>query len=532
MRFALALLVAAASGFCALSYEILWYRAFAFLTGSSAATFGVLLGYYLLGLGGGAFASGTFCRDRTATGDPHQLRRLAAFIVLANVASFLVVPCLARLATAPALAILDLLLVVLAAALAGAVLPLVCHFGIAADRSAGAGLSYVYLANIVGSAGGSLLTGFVLLDVWSTRTTSVFLLLLGLALAAAVAAASGLSRARLVGAGAAGTGAIALALAAAPFLFDQLWERLLYKQTFTPAVRFAEVIENRSGVITVCADGAVYGGGAYDGVFNTSLLDNRNRIARAYALGALHPAPTTVLMIGLSSGSWAEVIAHLPGVERLTVIEINPGYVALVGRHPEVAGLLHDARVGIVIDDARRWLLRHPEPRFDAIVMNTTWHWRAHTTGLLSAEFMQLARAHLAPGGIFYFNTTSSPDVQRTAVTLFPHALLVGNFMAVSDAPFTFDRARWRRTLTAVASDGRPALDPARDEERSALDAFLALPDTITTPPSSGGLEGRESIVGRTVTARLVTDDNMVPEWTSPLNLPVPAPAQPHRLMF
>ena len=45
-----AVLVSAAAGFVALSYEIVWYRVFSFYTWSAAATFGVLLGVYLLGI--------------------------------------------------------------------------------------------------------------------------------------------------------------------------------------------------------------------------------------------------------------------------------------------------------------------------------------------------------------------------------------------------------------------------------------------------------------------------------------------------
>ena len=50
--------------------------------------------------------------------------------------------------------------------------------------------------------------------------------------------------------------------------------------------------------------------------------------------------------------------------------------------------MLHDPKVDIVIDDGRRWLNPPPDERFDVIVMNTTWHWRAHITDLLSTEFM------------------------------------------------------------------------------------------------------------------------------------------------
>ena len=54
-------------------------------------------------------------------------------------------------------------------------------------------------------------------------------------------------------------------------------------------------------------------------------------------------------MIGLSSGSWATVLARHPGLERLTVIEINPGYLQLLPHYPEVAGLLKHPKVQVEI---------------------------------------------------------------------------------------------------------------------------------------------------------------------------------------
>jgi hypothetical protein len=224
----------------------------------------------------------------------------------------------------------------------------------------------------------------------------------------------------------------------------------------------------------------------------------------------MHPAPKRVLMIGLASGSWATVISKLYDVESLTIVEINPGYLTLVARHDEVSGILRDPKVKIVTDDGRRWLHRNDE-RFDVIVMNTTWHWRAHITNLLSTEFMELARAHLLPGGLFYFNTTSSADVQKTAATSFPHALRVYNFMAVSDAPLVFDKVRWAAALT------RLELDPKTDAD------IFAYADTIDAkPPLDHGLEPRESILSRTFAALVVTDDNMAPEWREVLRFQEP----------
>jgi spermidine synthase len=521
MTFALALVVAAISGFIALSYEILWYRVIAFASWGLPGAFGLLLAAYLFGLAIGSRGAGAFCKDDARAGDTRQLRALAVFAFVANAVAWTVVPFFGWSARKyewpPAL-----VLVALSAALLGAILPLVAHFGIKADDRAGQRLSYVYLANIIGSAAGSLITGFVFLDLWPLHTIGTVIAIIGLLLVALLVALSDVARAQRYGATAALAVVGALVVCGTPLAYDRIWERLLYKSKLTADTKFYEIIETKSGVITVTQDGTVYGGGAYDGRFNTSIVHDRNGILRAYAIGAMHPAPKKILMIGLASGSWASVIQHLPGLEHLTIVEINPGYNKLVANHPEVAGILHDPKVEIVIDDGRRWLHRHPADRFDVIVMNTTWHWRAHITNLLSAEFMELARRHLLPGGLLYFNTTSSDDVKKTAVTVFPHAMRVYNFMAVSDAPLTFDKGRWAETLAAFTFDGKPAIDRSNADGQKFFDDLVSYADSINEEPTDEGLESRASVMARTEAARVVTDDNMVPEWREVLRFQEP----------
>src|SRR5919109_1334015 len=113
-------------------------------------------------------------------------------------------------------------------------------------------------------------------------------------------------------------------------------------------------------------------------IISTSLVNDRNMIVRAYGVGAIHPAPREVLMIGLATGAWAQVIANMPGVEKFTIVEINPGYLQLIAKYPQVSSLLRNPKVEIVIDDGRRWLARHPDRQFDVIVANVTFHFRAH----------------------------------------------------------------------------------------------------------------------------------------------------------
>ncbi len=484
-------------GFVSLSCEIVWVRVYGIASEGAAATFGLFLGAYLAGIAVGAAASMRACRSHAPE---RALHATAGALLAANALAFLSAPALAAgVRFLPYQAMLPL--VALVAGLFGAGLPLVAHYGIAPDGRAGARLSLLYVGNIAGSTLGSLLTGFVLMEVWPLRTIAVFLALTGFvacALLILLARFGGGARQALLAAtllAAAGAGL------AGPRLFDRLYEKLSFRGD-DDGRRFARVIETRSGVVTATADGSVYGGGAYDGMLRVDPVTNANWITRPYALAALHRDPRHVLMIGLGSGAWAQVVAHMPGVESLTVVEINHGYVELVRGDPVVGSLLGNPKVSIAIDDGRRWMNRHAQ-RFDLIVQNTTHHWRAHVTNLVSTEYLHLVRRRLAPGGLFLTNGTRSPEVERTTATAFPFAWRYMTCVIVGDAPFEPDFGAWRRALLAWRIDGAAVLDPALPTHALALERILDRDDW----------EPRSSILERTRDAKVITDSNMASEF-------------------
>jgi spermidine synthase len=278
------------------------------------------------------------------------------------------------------------------------------------------------------------------------------------------------------------------------------------------SVPFAATVENRNGIITVDKDSGVYGNGAYDGVFNTSLLTDTNGVLRPYALSYYNAAPHHVLEIGLSTGSWAQIIANNPDVESLTIIEINPGYLKLIAERTEVSSLLRNPKVKIVIDDGRRWLRLHPEMTFDAIISNTTYNFRDNTTNLLSVEFLDLIKSHLNPRGTFFYNTTDSPRVQRTGCATFPYGARFLNHMIVSMEPLVLDTQRWKKSLAAEMIDGHPVLDMTQPEDRVFFDKLDGIADASYVGHGKL-LEFCSDILVRTEGLPLVTDDNMGTEW-------------------
>ena len=483
MRLRIALVLAALSGFIALSYEIVWIRIYSMVSWGKASAFGALLGSYLTGLALGALLSRRFCR---AEGH-RELRALAWFILLANLFGFLLVPGIAELVRyAPYSWALPL--VAVGAGLLGTAFPLIAHFGVNPDEHAGAGVSYLYGANILGSTAGSLLTGFVLLDyplacVCAGLAVTGILVFYGISRRWKTAVVSAV-----------------LVVGATPWLFDSLYEKMQFKDEYRPGRRFALIEEGRSGVVTVTKKGEVFGGGVYDGRFNVDPKNDVNGIFRCYAPFAFRAPPRSVLVVGLGSGSWTQVIANHPAVERVVVIEISRDYLEVVRFSPVVRSLLDNPKVEIVIDDGRRWQNRHDE-RFDWIVQNTTYHFRAHATNLLSREYLELIRAHLKPGGLFVYNTTRSLDAQRTGAVVFPYCWLLDNAMVVSDQPLLRDRDRFRAVLGDYRIDGRKLFEPGRDD--AALDAIV-----------NGDLwYDRDWVLNRTQGSIVITDDNMASEW-------------------
>jgi spermidine synthase len=509
-------LLAAAGGFVSLSYEIFFFRTVSYATGSSATAFAATLSAFLLGVASGAREAGRRCETATRA----DLMRFAVrALVIANVAGVLFLPLLNHLTWMHRnIVVVILLLVYLVARFWGSLLPYLSGLAIRADSNAGMNTALFYLANITGAAAGSIFTGFVLMEYFGLVAVGTILAAAGSLCTMLLVAALPFPRRKLpsaaLAAGIGLTGVIAI-----PYGSMNVLESLHWKGA-ADAQPLDQVVENRSGIITVTRNRTVYGNGMFDGAFNVDLNHDTNGIVRPYALSLFHPAPRHVLMIGLASGSWAQVIAANPEVETLTIVEINPGYLALIRTAPEVQTLLANPKVTVVIDDGRRWLRANPARRFDAIVSNTTWHFRANVTNLLSYEFLAIVRRHLNRDGIFFYNTTSSVRVQRTGCASFAHGARFINHLVVSDWPIAWDFARWRRTLESYVIDGRSMLNAARDDDRAKLGELASWEESFgVAMEKPRPIEPCLEILARTAGKALITDDNMGAEWRSFLGL-------------
>ena len=487
-----------ASGFISLSLEILWMRYAGFAYRGAPQAFSFVLGMYLLGIAAGAALGRRACQtggDLWTVGGKVLLIAGGLDLVLAWLAT-------AGFAAGKLAGIALLTMaVVVTALLQSLVFPIAHHLGssTAAGR-VGSSVSKVYFANIAGSTLGPLVTGFVLLQWLSLQQSLLLFAVAALSLGLFCLGRSGSLHPAWSGAALlAGLGLLLIPNALLPALIAATADA-----GHVGRLRF--LIENRHGIVHSLGaddgDDIVFGGNAYDGRINIDLLTDSNGIARAYILAALHGAPARVLVIGLSGGAWAQVISGFGGVERMDIVEINPGYLELIRRYPTVAPLLDDRRVTVHVDDGRRWLKRNPERQFDLIVMNTSNHWRAYTSLLLSQEFNRLVERHLSPGGIFAYNSTFLWDAFNTTLTVFPYVYSFSNLVIASRHDLEGELAHTRERLAAIRVAGSPMVDPARREVASKIDRMVAGMRRFdpTTNPAGRRLE-------------VITDQNMINEY-------------------
>jgi len=508
MVFTLALGLAGLAGFLAISLEILWYRAFSFASGQAAVTGPLLAAASLAGFAEGAWYARSIARRYLRTNQ--TARRAAACFAIGAGVGVIVIPALARITELSDWA-WALPLVGVACAGFGASLTLLAHLSIDPNQRAGELLSRFCAATIAGSAMATLITGLVLTQEMQTATLARGIVMLGAAAAVTIATPATRGRDRLAWIGTLSAAALVV-IAASPSLHESIYERMLYRDRYR-GERFEDLVENRHGVIGVAPDRHIVENGVDGGPVAMDVDDRQSLLVRAFAIPALSAAPARVLVIGLGTGAWPQIVAGLPSVKGVTIIDASPEQVDLVSRSVEGAPLMRSSKVRVVVDDPRGWLERHPDETFDVIISHAALSWRAHASRLRSVEFMRLARAHLSTGGLLYFNTDNAPSAFRSAFDVFPHGLRFLDFAAVSMAPVAFDEARWRRALANYRLNGVAPFDTTTSRGRARVASFLATPHDIAGWFGSSTLESRGSMLPRLRDVSPITDDNMGGEW-------------------
>lgn len=329
--------------------------------------------------------------------------------------------------------------------LSGATLPLLFH---AVQREAG-GLGVaagrLYGLNTVGSLLGALLGGYVLL-FWIDLTDVYRIALVAVGLAAALVTARLHPRLGRVGAVGLFLATLALVSTLAPWRPELLASGRFRQRTrdaVTEAGPDALVGRNEwlfyddDPVSSVAVVLNTWPGGSSHSIVVNGKSDGNTRGDRyTMRLLALIPAlfaerPGSAFVIGWGTGMTAGELAALDEIQRVKVAEISPAVSRAAALFDsETLDASQSPKIEIVESDAYRALLESGES-YDIIISEPSNPWVSGVEMLYSREFLESARDHLTPNGVYaqwfhrYSNDLETQSmVLRTYMAVFDHVVV------------------------------------------------------------------------------------------------------------
>jgi spermidine synthase len=504
-RLALALL--AATAFVALLDEIAWTRVLVMVVGGSTYAFTLVLLCFLLGIGVG---SALIARRSETPSDTAASTVLAQGVTAAGaalmIAFFSALPAYVLLVfqvpglnAGPRLGLLGgavAAVVLIPAVGMGMTFPLLTDLIATTGEARGADVGRAYLLNTAGSILGAVLTGFVLVTVLGSDAT----LRLGVAvnvlaaLALAVAVSRGVAEGsaqqrqlqlRVLGGAILATAGL-VAVIAAPgrgLRTIDLGPTIYGRERMTASERAGflshmgarplRLIEGRNSTVSVWESPVGRALKVNGKVDASDYGDMDTQLMLGLAPVAAHPHPHAALAIGFGSGVTTAVLAAVPGMDRVRVVELEPAVLELAPFFRSVnQDVLSRPNVRAIADDARS-ALQLTDDHFDVIVSEPSNPWVAGVATLYTPDFYRIVRGRLTDGGVFcqWVQLYQLPlsvvaGIVRNVQGVFPHVSVwsAGNYDLMvlgSASPLVSDTA-WVETLLgrggALAAPGHEFL--------------------------------------------------------------------------
>jgi len=156
----------------------------------------------------------------------------------------------------------------------------------------------------------------------------------------------------------------------------------------------------------------------------TEIFDMKLQRMVGHLPALLHANPKSVLGIGFGAGVSAGTFTRYPGIEKITICEIEPvippASTKYFGREDYQVAL--NPKTHIVFDDARHYLLTTTE-KFDVIASDPLDVFVKGTAALYSKEYFESVKSHLKPGGMFTLYVplyeTDQPTIKSELATFF-----------------------------------------------------------------------------------------------------------------
>jgi spermidine synthase len=491
----LALVLLGVTAFAALLDEIAWTRVLIMIVGGSTYAFTLILLVFLLGIGLGSIIVARRSAPRVDTAAGAALAQgitgigaALLFVFFGFLPSYIIaVFQIADLSAASRLLLMGVAVgaVVLIPAIGmGMTFPLLTDLTARSAKARGEDVGAAYALNTIGSILGAVLTGFVLVVALGTQATlRVGLIVNGIAaLALAGLAARGIAEAsaedrrirlRVLTAGALGTLTL-LAAAAAPGWSTRLIDlgpTIYARQPMDQAAR-QRFLEHRGVRQLSFREGPNATVSVWEGETGRSLRvngkvdasdrgDMDTQIMLGLAPVVARPGATSAFVIGQGTGVTTRVLATVPGMTRVKVVEIEPAVLQMdsffLGVNDSV---LARPNVHAVVDDARS-ALQLDRDRYDVIVSEPSNPWVAGIATLYTPEFFRIAKARLGDDGVFcqWIQLYQLPlpivaGIVRSLREVFPHVHVwfggtADLVVLASPRPISYDRQWLARLLSS-----------------------------------------------------------------------------------
>ncbi len=443
-------LAIALSGASALGAEVIWTRLMGMLLLATVYAFSIILAVFLVGLAaGGAAASWLIRRTRAdlALGICQLLLTLGIAWTAGVITGILPFWSDAILTTTNPwqMFLLDLKRCAFAilppSLLWGASFPLACAAAIRTpDDDASRVAGGIYAANTLGGIVGALAVSLILIPWIGTQQTQRLILLVS-ALSGLVALtpviyrrqgrifpALGLLASMLV------AGLLAWGVPPVPGDLIAYGRRMGIYKGLSQILYVAEG-RNSSVAISRWSNGTTYVNVNGHVEATTEPFDMKLQRMVGHLPGLIHPNPKSVLGIGFGAGVSAGTFTRYPGIEKITVCEIEPVIPPASTRYfaAQDYDVYHNPRTHIVYDDARHYLLTTTE-KFDIIASDPLDVFVKGTAALYSREYFEAVKEHLNSGGMFSLYVplyeTDEPTIKSELETFFlafPNATVWSN---------------------------------------------------------------------------------------------------------
>ena len=422
------------SGFSALGLEVIWTRMFAQVLQNSVYTFSIILVVFLLALSfGAAVARFLITLRSSATIILFMLLSVSGLLIAATPTSFLALTdglsyfgkgvswdayilkvfMLAMLTMFPPILVL------------GSLFPYLIRLSESQKLAASQTVGDLAFVNTIGAVLGSLIAGFVLLDVLGLWSSVQLIAALYLIAACTILLFSATIK-------------VAYSLVPASVLILSF---VIFYATEKPQITLdaekkqetlIELWEGSGATVAVVTRknslrvkvNNFYGLGGSG--------DHKNEERQSHLPLLIHGNAKSVFYLGMGTGITAGAALQHPDIEKIVVTELLPDVVKATKKHfePYLHGLYTDKRSTVIAEDGRNYLFGTDEI-FDLIIADLFIPWKAGTGSLYTVEHFENAKDHLNNGGIYaqwlpLFQLTKNEfdTIARTMLNVFPQVTL------------------------------------------------------------------------------------------------------------